>query len=188
MSDFEPPQPPPPPGPPPLPDPDTPPAPGWWKASDGNWYPPQQAPAQQPQVPPPPGGYQQQGYQTYGQGYGAPGYQPYGVQPSNGMATAALVLGIASIVLFWSFGFGVLLGILAVIFGVLGGNRAKELPGEPQAGRAKAGLITGIIGIVGGVAFFIVIFAAVGDAIDDIDSDPSDGFCNPDRFLQDPDC
>jgi hypothetical protein len=35
---------------------DVPPGPGWWKASDGNWYPPQSAPGAvtAPPVPPPP--------------------------------------------------------------------------------------------------------------------------------------
>lgn len=104
------------------------------------------------------------------------------------MATASLVLGIISIVTFWTFGFGVLLGILAIIFGVLGINRAKETPDKIHIGRAKAGLITGILGTIGGVLFFAVIFVFLGDAIDEIDSDFPDGVCNPDRFLQDPDC
>ena len=98
-----------------------------------------------------------------------------------------MVLGICSIVLFWAFGFGILLGILAIIFGVMGGNRAREFPGQPLAGRAKAGLITGILGTVGGALFFIVIFAAVGDAIDEIENESRDGFCNPEGFF-DPDC
>lgn len=104
------------------------------------------------------------------------------------MATASLVLGIISIVTFWTFGFGVLLGILAIIFGVLGINRAKELPHQFNLGRAKAGLITGILGTIGGILFVVVIVVFLGDAIEDIDTDFPDGVCNPDRFLQDPDC
>lgn len=145
-------------------------------------------------MPPPPG--QPAGYQSYGDQYGGNqyggqvygGYQTYaGPPPSNGLATASLVLGIISILLFWSFGFGVLLGILAIIFGVMGNNKAKDLPGQPLAGRAKAGLVTGIIGTIGGVIFFVFIFAAVGEAIDDIEAETRDGFCNPDNFF-DPDC
>jgi hypothetical protein len=111
------------PGAPTWPDADTPPQPGWWRASDGRWYPPQSHPAA---APPPPGGY---------------GVVP----PSNGMATAALVLGIVSICLFWAFGFGVVLGVLAVIFGIVGKRKASTLPGQPAAGRAVAGLVTGIV-------------------------------------------
>ena len=36
--------------------------------------------------------------------------------------------------------------------------------------------------------FFVVAMVAFRDNIDDIDSDPADGFCNEERFLQDPDC
>lgn len=104
------------------------------------------------------------------------------------MATASLILGIISIVLFWTFGFGVLLGILAIIFGVLGSNRARELPGALHAGRAKAGLVTGILGTIGGILFIVVVFAFVGDVIDEIDTDVPDGVCDPNRFIQDPDC
>ena len=68
----------------------------------------------------------------------------------------------------------------------VGLSKAKETPGEPLAGRARAGLITGIIGAVAGVVLTIVIFAAV--PWDEIDSDPPDGVCDEDRFLQDPDC
>lgn len=42
---------PPPPQPQPGPGDDQPPAPGYWKASDGNWYPPQQPQPPQPQQP-----------------------------------------------------------------------------------------------------------------------------------------
>jgi hypothetical protein len=64
--------------------------PGWWLASDGRYYPPQQAP-QAPQAPPNPQAPQQPGYgqapqqQPYGQqpGYGQP-QQPYGQQPGYG--------------------------------------------------------------------------------------------------------
>lgn len=199
MSDFEPPGGPP--SPPPPPSSDEPPQPGWWKASDGNWYPPDQAPQrsappsppsgqpeQQPLVPPPPGG---QGYgQPYGQG--AQGYQPYtGGTPTNGIATWSLGLGIASIVLFWTFGFGILLGILAIIFGVMGGNKAKALPGELHAGRAKAGLITGVLGCIGGALFFVFVVVVADEVIDDviqeIEDEQRDGVCDPNGF-RDPDC
>jgi hypothetical protein len=55
---------------------------------------------------------------------------------------ASLVLGILSLLLFWT-PFGLILGILAVVFGV-----RKKLR------IAKAGLIMGIIGIVIGLPAF----------------------------------
>lgn len=156
-----------------VPTSDTPPGPGYWKASDGNWYPPESLPASP--VPPPP---------NYSAVYGSP---VAGMAPSNGMATAAMVLGIVGICLFWLAGIGALLGILAVIFGAIGLSKANATPGQPLKGRAKAGLITGVVAIVAGVAFFALVVSAVDD-LEDINTDPSDGFCNTDRFLQDPDC
>ena len=52
---------------------------------------------------------------------------------------------------------------------------------------AIAGIVLGWIG-VGVLALVIVLAIAFADDIDDINSDPSDGFCNEERFLQDPDC
>ena len=153
-------------------DPGAPPPPGWWQASDGNWYPPQGQSA----APPPPSAYPM-----------AP--------PSNGMATAALVLGILSICLFWAMGIGVILGVLATIFGVLGRKKAHSLPGEYASGRAMAGLVTGIIGAVISALFFMLVVVAANDAANEferigneINSDAPDGRCDMDRYWEDPDC
>lgn len=114
------------------------------------------------------------------------------------MATTALVLGILSICLFWAFGFGVVLGVLAIVFGILGKNKASTLPAQFAGGRAIAGLVTGAVGTVLGVGFFLLVIAAgnaavdefdrISDEIDEIDTDPADGVCDEDRFWQDPDC
>lgn len=175
MSDFSPPGGPP---PPPPPSPDEPPQPGWWKASDGNWYPPEQAP--QHQAPPPPGA------QPYG--HGPQGYQPYtGGQEGNSIATWSLGLGIASIVLCWAFGFGILLGILAIIFGIVGNNKARQLPGRTNEGKAKAGLITGILGTIGGALFLVFLVAIADDVVDEMERQQDDGICDENSIF-DPDC
>lgn len=153
-------------------------------------------------------------------GYGAPGgypppggYAPPVAKQSNGMAIAALVCGILSIVacLFP-------LGLVAVPLGFVGLKRARQLNGNGR-GLAIGGIITGLLGIVAGVAAVaLLVFAA--DKVDDIDfrcggdsetnaglpcesqgsddptpddgnginSDPVDQVCNVDRFLYDPDC
>lgn len=82
----------------------------------------------------------------YGQPYGTP-YAPGVAGPKrNGMGVAALVLGILAILTGW-FVLGGVLGILAVVFGVIGRGRAKR--GEADnGGLALAGLICGAIGIV----------------------------------------
>ena len=73
------------------------------------------------------------------------GNVPLDSHPKRGMAIASLVLGICSL-----FFFGLLLGILAVVFGSAS-NR------EGKVSVATAGKVCGIIGIVGSVLFGIFI-------------------------------
>ena len=88
-----------------------------------------------------------------GYGYGWPGMQP---APSNGMGTASLVLGILSAVLFLAWPVAMVLGILALIFGVLGRGKAKR--GEAtNPGMALAGLICGAAGFVLALGFFVIV-------------------------------
>ncbi|MER6467757.1 DUF4190 domain-containing protein [Streptomyces collinus] len=77
-------------------------------------------------------------------GYGWPGMQP---QPNNGMGTAALVLGILSVVGFCAWPLAIVMAILAVVLGSLG--RAKARRGEADnPGVALAGIICGAASIV----------------------------------------
>lgn len=93
--------------------------------------------------------------------YGAP--SPYGPYPhylavypqSNGMASAALTLGLLAIFLVWIPLFlgailGWILGILAITFGGVGISRANK--GAGRQGQAVAGLVLGILTI--GLTFF----------------------------------
>ncbi|MFY9809541.1 MAG: DUF4190 domain-containing protein [Pseudonocardiaceae bacterium] len=87
----------------------------------------------------------------YGQnpgGYGqAPGYGTPPARPRNGFGIAALVLGILALVLCWTVVGGILFGILAVIFGLLGRGRAKR--GEAtNGGLSLAGVVLGVIGLI----------------------------------------
>jgi hypothetical protein len=136
-------------GPPSTPPP-APPVPGWWLASDGNWYPPQTAPAaQSPPAPysvPP----------AYGPPPNAPyGYSPYApTQSTNGMAIASMVLGIL-----WVYWIG---SILAIIFGFVALSQIKERH-QSGKGMATAGLILGFIGL-GLLVLVILLVAAGGNA------------------------
>lgn len=161
MSDWPPAEPPPlPPGSP---------GPGWWLASDGSWYPPEQAPGTQ--VPPPPGAFT--AYSPYGAPYGS----PYVQATTNGMAIASMVLGIL-----WLYWVG---SILALVFGYVAKSQIDRSAGRQKGrGMAIAGIVLGWIGVATAV-LVVVLVVAFGD---DIDTDPSDGFCDTDRFLQDPDC
>ena len=180
---------------------------GWWVASDGRSYPPearqpvptpegagtQQVPmaspppawgAPPPQQPPP--GY---GPAPYGQapagGWGAPQ-----AAPSNGLAIGALVLGIGSLLfaLIPFVGFAsVPFAIGAVVLGVIGLGKSREI-GQGK-GLAVGGLVTGALALAVSV-LYVLLFIVIADDVDDegINTDPSNGVCNPDRFLQDPDC
>lgn len=78
---------------------------------------------------------------------GGYGYGPPAPRRGAGMAIAALVLGIVAIVLCWTIVGGIVLGLLAVILGVIGFRRAGR--GEAAGrGRALAGVITGAVGVV----------------------------------------
>lgn len=92
------------------------------------------------------------------------------VQKKNGMATASLVLGILSIVLFFTSWLAIVMGILAIIFGVVAKNKIKADPDLAHTGgAAKGGIIMGIIGIVIVIIMIIVIamfFAAVVGSTD----------------------
>src|SRR5947209_14799553 len=101
--------------------------PGWWLASDGKWYPPQETASQSsPWSQPAPGG-------------------PYYSAPRagvNGLAVAALVCGIL-----WGFG---LLSVVALILGIVALGQTKS---RAQSGRgmAIAGVVLGGVGIVGAI-------------------------------------
>ena len=160
---------------------DAPGGPDWYQASDGKWYPPQATPSS----PPPAGSYQTPPGVPYQQ-------PPAGPQQSNanGMATASMVLGIIALVTFWLCGLGFLVGVVAVPLGAVGISTAKKLPGQPLIGRAKAGLVMGIVAIVLSVAAFVflVVLGNISNDSDGINSDPANGVCDQSRFLQDPDC
>lgn len=137
-------------------------------------------------VPPPPIAPEGPGQVSYGYGYGYPAYPTPGAgypgapgygwpmmppAPSNGMGTAGLVLGIISAVVFCLWPVAIILGILAVIFGVLGRRKARH--GEANnPGQALAGIICGAVGIALGIAMIVVFFALPDDSGD---SDPFSG-------------
>lgn len=133
-------------------------------------------PSQPPQQPAPGYGYPQQsgpgyGYPQTGPSYpaappvGYPQAPGYGVpaQPRNGMGTSGLVLGIIGVVCsltFFLWFFGVILGILAIIFGAVGRGRANR--GEANnKGAATAGLVCGIVATVILPLLGLLLFASI---------------------------
>ncbi|GCB45676.1 DUF4190 domain-containing protein [Streptomyces sp. NL15-2K] len=104
---------------------------------------------------PTPPGYGAHGPQSQGSGayYGWPGMAP---GPSNGMGTAALVLGIIGAVGFCLWPLAIVAGILAVVFGTIGRGKARR--GEAtNPGQALAGIICGSVGLVLGIGMILLL-------------------------------
>ncbi len=84
-------------------------------------------------------------------------------QAGNGFAVTALVCGIVGVVLgVLPFFVGWILGIIAIVFGVLGRKRAVANPAIGRGGMATAGIVLGIIAIVATI-LWVILFAAVLD-------------------------
>ncbi|MBT2383456.1 DUF4190 domain-containing protein [Streptomyces sp. ISL-11] len=131
---------------------------------------------QQPQQPPqPPGyGYPNQGYPAPQSAYpAAPPVQPYPgspggyaapMQPNNGLGTAGLVCGIVgavcSLLVFLWF-FGIILGILSIIFGAVGRSRVTK--GEAtNRSAATTGVVLGVVALVLPVLWFAFFASLIG--------------------------
>ncbi|WP_328422848.1 DUF4190 domain-containing protein [Streptomyces sp. NBC_00443] len=80
--------------------------------------------------------------------------------PSNGMGTAALVLGIISAAIFCLWPLAIVMGVLALIFGSIGRGKARR--GEAtNPGQALAGMICGAAGLVLGLGMLAVLISTV---------------------------
>jgi hypothetical protein len=106
---------------------------------------------QYPQYPPPPGG-------AYPGSYPPPppqpytGYAPPPQAPKNGLGIAALVVAIIALI---SVVGGVVLGIVAVILGFLGWQKARR--GEAtNGGIAIAGIVLGILSIIEAIVVIVL--------------------------------
>ncbi|MEU4266923.1 DUF4190 domain-containing protein [Streptomyces sp. NPDC026092] len=143
-------------------------------SSYGYGYP--TAPPVTPVAPVASSGYGYPGYPGYGTGGAVGGYGQQGWQqpPSNGMGTAAMVLGIIAVVGFCMYGLGIVLGILALVFGVIG--RKKVTRGEANnGGMATAGIVLGAIGILVSSVFLGFIIWAIAQG-EEYGSDADDPF------------
>ena len=158
-------QPPPPAGGPPYPPqlPLTPPQPG--QAPQPGQYPPYGGPAgygayPPPAYPPPPG------YPTHQ--YPPPAYPPYpATRPGpTGKAITALVMGVLSVLMFWTSIFDVIFIVLALIFG---GIALHEGRSRPERTTSRFGIVAISCALVGVIAATIFTVWAVHEA-DDCDS------------------
>jgi hypothetical protein len=136
-----------------------------------------------PQYGPPPGYGQGQYPGQYGADpYGQPGQggQYYGKPPrrGNGLAVAALVVGIFALLLCWTIIGGIGLGLIALVLGVIGLSRSRS-DGASGGGLAIGGIALGMLGVIASIVLVIVgigIFNAVGggdyvDCVNDAGND-----------------
>jgi hypothetical protein len=135
----------------------------------------------------PPGGGTPPPAQGYGQGYGQPGSYDSGAaagsgQPTghrNGLGTAALVVGVVALLTSWLV-LGGLLGIVAVILGVIGLGRVKRREASNR-GSAIAGVVLGVLSalvaaavIAAGAAFFTSdTFQNLAECLEQAGPDPA---------------
>jgi Domain of unknown function (DUF4190) len=96
----------------------------------------------------------------HGQPYGS-SYDPPHVTPTNGKATASLVTGVASLVLAWCPGLG-LLGVVAIYLGVRARNEVRGSGGTQQGdGLALGGMVTGAVAVGLGLLLLALIVIAI---------------------------
>lgn len=96
----------------------------------------------------------------YGSPYG------YGRPPArNGLAITSLVLGILALALSWTSLPGIILGVLALVFGIVAIARARR-DRVSNKGMAIAGIVTGVAGAVIGAVIFIAAFRIAADCRD----------------------
>ena len=122
--------------------------PGWWQASDGKWYPPQNptAPAAAP----------------------AAGYAYTTAPKTNPLAIGSLVCSLVSC------GIG---SIAAIVLGHMAKKQIKESGGTQTGdGLATAGLVLGYIGVVVGIGFLILYITVLATS-EDLNNDFNNGFC-----------
>ena len=123
--------------------------------------------------PPPPGARGAPGWASSPMPYGMP-LNP--VSRSHGLATAALVCGLVGLVTFWFVGVMPLLGL---VFGLISARAIKQSNGRLSGlGKARAGWITGFIGVAGALLFFGAIGAGWIDldtnkTTEDLDNNPA---------------
>jgi Na+/H+ antiporter NhaD/arsenite permease-like protein len=101
-----------------------------------------------------------------------PSTQPYLLKPRNGAGVAALVLGLLGLVLallVLPAPLGALLGLLAVIFGIIGISRAGRREATNR-GQAVTGLITGILALALGVFLTVRIGGYLQDHATDFNN------------------
>lgn len=127
--------------------------PGWWQATDGRWYPPEQAPQAPPQQTP-----------TYWYGQGVVGGTP---PRTDSLAVTAFVFALAGLPVGLVCGLGFFLPVAAIPMGFVSRSRIDKSDGALTGrGFAVAAIIIGIAAVVLmilGIVLILFFIANFGD-------------------------
>ncbi|WP_227025300.1 DUF4190 domain-containing protein [Streptomyces tsukubensis] len=110
------------------------------------------------------------GYRV-GPAHGWPGFPP---GPRNAFGTASLVCGIIGAALFVLWPLAVVLGVLAIVFGILGKARVRRREVN-NGGQSTAGIICGAFALVLGVVLFLFVMTRV-ESVDGGSGDGPSGY------------
>jgi VanZ family protein len=92
-------------------------------------------------------------------GITTPPQEPPQEPPRSGLAIAGLVLGVASIAMFWSTVFDVIIGGIGIAVSIAGIVATRPQAYRTGRGMAIAGLVLSIVGALIGLSLFIAILA-----------------------------
>ncbi|MGV0434144.1 DUF4190 domain-containing protein [Corynebacterium ureicelerivorans] len=130
------------------------------------------------------------GYSATGGNYGttpiSSGYEPEpGRQQTNGVALAAMILGILALLGLVFILPGFILGLIALILGIMGVRRANAIAGPgARRGMAITGIVTGAISLILSALMLIFGFSVAKQLVDDGVFEACEQYQDDDEQLQ----
>ena len=130
------------------------------------------------------------GYSAAGGNYGttpiSSGYEPEpGRQQTNGVALAAMILGILALLGLVFILPGFILGLIALILGIMGVRRANAIAGPgARKGMAITGIVTGAISLILSALMLIFGFSVAKQLVDDGVFEACEQYQDDDEQLQ----
>lgn len=89
---------------------------------------------------------------------------------SNGSAVAAMIMGIIALIFFWAPIVPIILGVLALVFGIKGLNQSNTLPLNKGKGMGISGIVCGSIALIIGIFYTIIWIAAIAVVANEYDT------------------
>lgn len=141
----------------------------------GQYGPPPQYPYGQPQVPPP-----YPGPQYAPQQYPPPAYPPYPVsgRGPTGKSITALVMGVLSVLLFWTTFLDAVFIVLALVFGGIALHEGRSRPERTTSRFGIAAISCALVGIVAATIFTVWVFHEADQCNSSYYEDSTSWFCD----------